>query len=89
MAEGGSAEVFEWGCDCVLKLFRPKYAYAVEMEASRARAVQAVGVRCPAVVERVTVEDRPGIVFERVKHDSLLDRLVGDRAIPGAHRRHA
>jgi aminoglycoside phosphotransferase (APT) family kinase protein len=58
-----------------VKLFHPRYAYAVDMELERARAVQALGAPCPAVFEKVEHEGRVGIVFERIDGPLLLDGL--------------
>jgi aminoglycoside phosphotransferase (APT) family kinase protein len=45
------------------------------MEAERARAVHAAGVPSPEVFEVVELEDRLGIVFERVDGELLFARL--------------
>ena len=75
LAGGGSSEVFAWGSDRVVKLFRPQYAGAVEAEHERARAVFAAGAPCPAVHERVEIEGRAGIVFDRVDGPLLIERV--------------
>jgi aminoglycoside phosphotransferase (APT) family kinase protein len=75
VGRGASADVLAWGEGRVVKLFHARYAYAVEMELERARAVQALGAPCPLVFEKVEHEGRPGIVFERVDGPLLLDAL--------------
>jgi Ser/Thr protein kinase RdoA (MazF antagonist) len=72
--------VLAWGEGRVLKLFHPQYAYAVEMELERARAVHALGAPCPAVFERVEHEGRSGIVFERIDGPLLRASLSADPA---------
>jgi len=75
LGQGGSAEVYAWGETLVVKLFRPQYAYAAELEARRARLVHAAGVRAPAVSELVFVDGRPGILYERVPGPLLWQRI--------------
>lgn len=74
---GVSAEVFAWGDGAVIKLFRPQFRYAVELEATCARAVHAAGVACPAVLEVCAVGERLGIVYERVNGPTLREALKG------------
>jgi aminoglycoside phosphotransferase (APT) family kinase protein len=59
----------------VAKLFHPRYAYAVQMELERARAVESLGAPCPAVVGLVEHEGRSGIAFERVDGPLLLEDM--------------
>jgi len=80
---GGSAEVFAYGDDAVLKLFRPRYAFAVDREAERTRAVHAAGIPAPRVIDIVVVDGRRGLVLERIEGRTLLEDLVAGRC--GAH----
>lgn len=76
---GRIAEVYAWGDDQVLKLFRPEYPLRwAEHEAEMGRAVYAAGVRAPAVGEVIEVDGRGGIVYERVDGPTLL-HAVGDK----------
>lgn len=87
LGRGGTSEVFAFGPGRVLKLFFPRYAYAAPLEAARARAVHEGGLPVPAVLGEVGVDDRPGIVFERVDGPLLFRELAGDAAaIDGAGR---
>ena len=77
VGQGRIAEVFAWGDEQVLKLFRDWCpADWVEYEARIARAVQATGLRVPAVGEVIEVEGRWGIVYERVEGRSMLEQLT-------------
>lgn len=80
MAVGASAEVYALDRERVVKLFFPQYAYAAEMEFDRTRAVFESGAPCPEVFEIVTVDDRPGIVMERVDGENLLARAFSSEA---------
>lgn len=72
---GATSEVFGWGADRVVKLFRPQYAYAVDLEAERSRAAHACGVPSPEVFEIVEVDGRRGIVFSRVDGPTLMSHV--------------
>jgi aminoglycoside phosphotransferase (APT) family kinase protein len=84
IGEGGSSEVFLWGSDHVLKLFRSEFAHAAEMEVERTRAVYEAGLRCPRIVEVVTLEGRTGIVFEKIDGADLLEGLRSRTQQPAA-----
>lgn len=73
LADGRTAEIFEWGEERVLKLFRPGWSAAdADYEYEVARAVEATGYPCPQVYERVEVEGRPGILYQRIRGEPLL-----------------
>ena len=60
IAEGRTAEVFAWGGDQILKLFRPGFkSDRAESEAVRVRAVHAAGLTSPAVIGVVEVDGPP------------------------------
>lgn len=63
---GGTCDVHDWGGGLVVKLFKPEFDHLAAMEAERASAVHSAGVPCPAVHDLVTVNDRIGLVFDRV-----------------------
>jgi thiamine kinase len=55
-----------------VKLFFPQFAGNAVREAEQARLAHASGLPTPAVFDVVMIEDRPGIVYERVEGVSLL-----------------
>jgi Ser/Thr protein kinase RdoA (MazF antagonist) len=73
VGRGGTAEVWEWGDGRVLKLFTPAYAYSADLEFAATRAVHAAGAPAPEAVERLRVNGREAIVFERVDGPTLLE----------------
>jgi len=79
VGRGGTAGVYEWERGRVLKLFAPEFAYSADMEYENTRAVHAAGVRTPQVFERLQVEGREGIVFERVEGPTLLEAPRAER----------
>jgi uncharacterized protein (TIGR02172 family) len=79
IAEGATAEIRAWGDGLVLKLYRDGYSQdEAEREAERVRAAVAMGVATPNALEVVTIEGRPGVVFERVDGATMLDRVVAN-----------
>lgn len=79
LAEGREAEVFAWDDGTVLRLLRdPRWAPRMERTTVAIDAARARGVPTPAVVARVTVAGRPGLVMERVDGPDLLT-LLGRR----------
>jgi uncharacterized protein (TIGR02172 family) len=78
LAQGRTAEVFAWDDGHVLKLFRPGWdADVASHEAEIARAIYASGAPAPQVGEVVEVDNRAGIIYERISGPSLLTDLIG------------
>ena len=74
--KGFTSEVFAWGEGRVLKLFHKWVpAYKVEREYKVTQALHAAGLPAPATYERVAVQGRLGIVFERVEGLSMFDHV--------------
>src|SRR5215813_5006453 len=77
LAEGRTAEVFAWGDDCILKLFRTGWDMdKARHEAELARAIYDSGAPAPQVGEVVEVEGRAGVIYERISGPSLLTDLI-------------
>lgn len=75
LGEGRTAEVFAWGEDEVVKLFRREFEERAEHELALAQAAQVVGDKTPAVKGLVRVSKRTGIVFARARGGSLMSDL--------------
>jgi Ser/Thr protein kinase RdoA (MazF antagonist) len=76
LAEGRTAEVFAWGEDQVLKLYRPEFPLTdTEYEYRKALASQETGFAVPEVGEMVTVDGRAGITYQRVEGITMLQAL--------------
>lgn len=78
LGEGGCAEVFEWEDGSkIVKLAKPNTSSAaLQREWKHCRAAWECGLPVPEPFGLVTVEGRPGIVFERIYGDSILNRIV-------------
>lgn len=73
VGRGLRSEVYAWGDGRVLKLYPPARLVAeIEREFAVTRAVHRAGLPVPAVYEIVEVEDRRGLVLERLYGPSLL-----------------
>jgi Ser/Thr protein kinase RdoA (MazF antagonist) len=74
VGRGYTADVHAWGPGRVLKLFHPGGdPTRAEREERATRAVRAAGLPAPAAYERVEIDGRAGIVFERVEGPSLVE----------------
>jgi aminoglycoside phosphotransferase (APT) family kinase protein len=74
LASGATAPVHAWGDRAVVKVYHEAPGPA-EREAEHTRAARAAGAAAPAVIDVVTIEDRVGVVFERVDRPTMLDAL--------------
>jgi Ser/Thr protein kinase RdoA (MazF antagonist) len=71
-----SGDIFAWGEDHILKLYRPgSPPTAAEEEAARVRAARAAGIPTPAVADVISLEGRVGVVFERTDGPTMLQTL--------------
>ncbi len=76
LAEGATAEIYEWGIEHVLKLYRPSYGLRVaQYEARIARLVEAAGLDVPAVGDLIQVDERVGLVYERLNGQTAIRAL--------------
>lgn len=73
---GGSSEVFTFGSDAVVKLFRPEFAYAADLEERATRAVHGRGLRTPEVRGRIELDGRPGLLLERIDGPLWFETLA-------------
>jgi len=87
VAQGRTAEIFDWGTDHILKLYRDWCpAHWVENEARVVHTIAAAGIPTPAAGEILEVNGRRGLVYERVQGPSMLHEL---NARPWTLLRHA
>ena len=74
IAEGRTAEIYEWGEDKVLKLFKPEFSPRLaEHEFERALASQKTGYKVPKVYEHLTYEGSPGIIYQKIEGIDMID----------------
>ncbi|MCB0113460.1 MAG: aminoglycoside phosphotransferase family protein [Caldilineaceae bacterium] len=79
LGQGRIAEVFAWGDGQVVKLMRSSNAQGeADYEARIARIVDTAGLSAPVFAGQVTVDGRPGLIFERFDGPTLLTE-VGQR----------
>lgn len=77
LGEGRTAEIYAWGDDQILKLYRA-WAPAdwADHEAQIGRVVYAAGLRAPAIGEQVNVDGRCGLVYERIDGPTMLQSVA-------------
>jgi hypothetical protein len=87
IAEGRTAEIYDWDSARVLKLYLAWCpSHWVEYEARIAQAVHEAGIPSPAVGEIVEVNGRRGLIYERLNGISMLQDL---NARPWTFLKHA
>jgi tRNA A-37 threonylcarbamoyl transferase component Bud32 len=75
LATGATADVYAWGDTRVLKLFKERTPWHAN-EVSATRAAHRAGLPVPAVIEGlIEVDQREGIVFERVDGPTMTEYL--------------
>src|SRR5436190_24225927 len=76
IAEGRTAEIYEWNNGYVLKLYHDWCPpYWIEHEAQVAHAITTAGVPSPGAGEIVEVNHRRGLIYERVTGISMLQDM--------------
>ena len=79
IAEGATAEIFAWDEDKILKLYHEGASSGeAEREAVCASIAYDAGVNTPAVIDTITVENRQGIIFERVHGVTMLEAIMAN-----------
>ncbi len=74
---GRTAEVYAWGEDQVVKLFRREMPRQLaQREAEIASVVAGAGLHAPAVGGLVEVEDRVGVLYQHMEGPSMLDGIL-------------
>ena len=89
IAHGRTADVFLWDDAHILKLFHAWFNQEnIQYEQALARAVHASGVKSPKVGEIIQIDNRTGLIYERVPGASMLDVLMQKpwRVFDYAHR---
>jgi uncharacterized protein (TIGR02172 family) len=77
IGRGRTAEIFAWGDERALKLYKKGTATAqVEFEADVGRLIFAAGIPSPKVEDTIELEGQPGIVFERIKGPTMLELMM-------------
>ncbi len=72
IGQGRPAEVFAWGADLVVKLYREGWPRTeIEQEAHLMRLVHAAGLPVCRVLDTVELEGRTGIIMERIQGISM------------------
>jgi hypothetical protein len=77
IGRGACAEVFEWGCDRIIKLFVPGTDISVvKQEFLNASAVWVKGLSVPKPYEQIDFEGCYGIIYEKVIGETLIEKSL-------------
>ena len=77
LAEGRTADVFELGAQRVVKLVKAGFSEdSLRSEADKTRAAVAAGAPAPWVHGVAAFQGRPGIVFDRVDGETMVERIL-------------
>ena len=77
IAEGATAEIFAWDEDKILKLYHKSASPGgAEQEAACASIAYDAGLNTPAVIDTITIDNRQGIIFERVHGVTMLEAII-------------
>ncbi|MCL4255213.1 MAG: phosphotransferase [Anaerolineae bacterium] len=79
LADGNTAEIFEWDDTRILKLWRSHYPPSdVDNEARIGQMIATSTLPVPRIYDVVEQDNRRGIIYERVRGVSLLDWIFED-----------
>ncbi len=79
IAEGATGEVFAWDDNKILKLYHEDVSPGLaEQEAVYASIAHDAGLNTPAVIDTITVENRQGVIFERVHGITMVEAILAD-----------
>ncbi len=78
LGRGLTAEVYEWGKGKVLKLYFDKFSNDdwVDHEAKVGYLVHESGIMSPAVFDKVEIDGRRGVIFQRIFGRSITEHLI-------------
>lgn len=76
VGRGRSADVYEYGSDTVVKLFKGQYSNSeVEKEYKLHMVVQNYGLPIPKLYDILRFEDKTGLVYQRINGFTMLDDI--------------
>jgi len=82
IADGSGTAIFAFGEGRVVKLFSPEMAWIADHEARITRLAFEAGAPVPEVLDTVTIDGQPGIVFPRYDGPTLGAEVLEGRIEP-------
>ncbi|HWT76541.1 MAG TPA: aminoglycoside phosphotransferase family protein [Mobilitalea sp.] len=77
IGEGNTAEVYSWGENEILKLFRQKFPYeGIDREYNVSKAVESFSLPVPKVGQMIDLDGRRGIIYEKISGSSMLELIM-------------
>ena len=78
---GRTAEVYAWSDTEVIKLYRPWVSRdTAERERASTQAALDMGISVPEVGDIVSVDGRPGLIFDRIRGVTMMSKIDSDTA---------
>jgi uncharacterized protein (TIGR02172 family) len=76
LGKGVTAEVFEWGQDKVVKLYFDWFKDEwIDKEKKTGKIINNAGLPSPEVFDRIEIDGRRGLIFERINGESMLKQV--------------
>ncbi len=78
LGSGVTAEVYEWGPDKIVKLYFDKYGNIdqINYDSNIGHMVHNSGINSPAVYNKVEVDGRQGIIYEKIPGKTVYEHLI-------------
>lgn len=77
IGEGNTAEVYTWGDNEILKLFRKEFPFEdAEKEYQINRAIGNQGLPVPRALNLVEMEDRKGIIYQKASGVNMFELMI-------------
>lgn len=76
VGKGRSADVYEYGSDTVVKLFKGQYSISeAEKEYKLHMIVQGYALPIPKLYDTITIGDKKGLVYQKINGFTMLDDI--------------
>ncbi len=76
IANGNTAEIYEYGNQRICKLFYNGYPQQyVDHEFNNAKEIWSLGIKSPKPHEIVSINGRPGIIYDKIIGEELSDKI--------------
>ena len=76
ISSGDLAEIFLWGDDKIIKLFWGNRLGMAAAEVACSQAAYSAGIRVPNVIDVVEIENREGIIYERIIGPTIREEIA-------------
>ena len=76
IGRGRTADVYQYTDSAVVKLLRPGFPESIlEYEKKIHTAVQSLGLPIPKILDKITIDGRPGLVYQKINGITVIDAV--------------